>query len=985
MAPLSAGGSVPEGREASNVTLAYILDYVRDQGGDEAVTRVLHEAGETRTLEELEDESRWSPYAAKIRLFEAAATVLDDPDVGRRIGETVLERSTGAAIRLILRTVGSPSALCRNIGKAGAKFATTYTTEAVSIGKTEAVIEHTLRPGFEPSRLDCDYTYGLMSVIPSVFGLPKATVVHDECQVLGAPACVYRLRWQRRYRLPWRARRAGRNDVAEQFRLLQDRYDALQSTVVDLVSPADVDTVLARITRRAADAVRAQEFVLAVYGDDERPVVHYEGMGRDAAYRLAEEILADQPDEIDGSRLIVDVASARRRYGRLAALYQPGQGFFAEERRLLATYARHAAVALDAATSLQEVKERGDTAQALLDLGRALAEATTSDEVAERLAFAVPGLIGGYPSSVLLLEPDTGDLVVRGRGGFRNVEPPTTTVRVRATDTPVIAELLASRAPQQHDRSCSDPYLRGLLEQAGAEELIVVPIAADGGVFGTVVIHRLADSPPFSDRRVLIDRLSGVALQAGLAFQKVRLLEQERAAVRRLQSDERRITHIAYHDALTGLPNRRLFSEALDRALTTARAASSSVAVVFCDLDRFKNVNDSLGHARGDELLRMVAGRLVRAVRAEDTLARLGGDEFTVLLSHVDDPGEAEAAAERMLTALRRPFVLAGQELFVTASVGVATFPSDGVDAETLLKNADTAMYAAKRTGPNEFRSYRADMNAQTRHLLALEADLHNAILNDALTVHYQPEVAPLTGSIVSVEALARWEHPELGSIPPSTFIPLAESTGLILALDEWVLRHACAQLRAWDDQGVPPVRLAVNLSAHQLRRPAVVDLVADVLRDTGVDPTRVELELTESVALHEPDAVSLILHRLRDLGVTLALDDFGTGYSVLGHLKRLPVSRLKMDRSFVSGLPADRFDQAIVTATIAMAHRVGLEVTAEGVETEAQAEFLIEHGCDLLQGYLYARPEPADALAARLVAGPVGESEFAGRMPTPR
>ncbi|GAC1315338.1 MAG: hypothetical protein NVSMB12_10570 [Acidimicrobiales bacterium] len=956
-------------RECSNVTLAFTIGYVRDHGGAEAVDRLLEAAGERRSLAELEDDRRWSTYESKIRLFEAAALVLRDPDVGRHIGETVLAHTTGATVRLLLRAVGSPGALCRSISKAGAKFATTYTTEAVSVGRTEAVIEHRLHPGYEPNRYDCDYTYGLMSVIPSVFGLPKAVVVHDECQVLGAPACVYRLRWPRRYRLPWRARLARRNDVAEQLRLLQDRHDALQSTVVDLVSPADVDTVLARITRRAADAVRAQEFVLAIYGEDDRASVHHEGMDRDAAYRLAEEILVDQPDDHAGSRLIVDVASARRSYGRLAALYPPGQTFFPEERRLLATYARHAAVALDAATSLQEVKQRGDTAEALLDLGRALAQAATSGEVAERLAVAVPALIGGYPSSVLLVEAETGDLVVRGRGGPMDDARRRRQLRVRAEDTPAVAEILEQRVPQHRDLTNTDPFLRALLEQAGAVEMIVVPIVGDVAVFGTLVVHRLPDSPPFSDRRALVDRLNGVAVQAGLAFEKVRLLEQERAAVERLQRDERRISHIAYHDALTGLPNRLMFSDALDRSITSAREVGASVAVLFCDLDRFKNVNDSLGHARGDELLRMAAGRLVRAVRAEDTLARLGGDEFTVLLTVLRDPSEADRAAERMLEALRTPFVLAGQEIFVTASIGVATFPADGLDAQTVLKNADTAMYAAKRTGPNAYRRYRADMNAQTRKLLALEADLHHAIVNDALTLQYQPEIDPISGSIVTVEALARWPHPVHGLLLPSTFIPLAEETGLILAFDEWVLRTACAQLRAWDDRGAPPVRLAVNLSAHQLRRPAVVDLVREVLQQTGIAPFRLELELTESVALHEPAAVRAILRELRAVGVGLALDDFGTGYSALRHLKDLPVDRLKIDRTFVAGLPSDRYDRAIVTATIAMAHGVGLEVTAEGVETEAQAAFLIAHGCDLLQGFLYARPEAAPALEARLSA----------------
>jgi diguanylate cyclase (GGDEF)-like protein len=470
------------------------------------------------------------------------------------------------------------------------------------------------------------------------------------------------------------------------------------------------------------------------------------------------------------------------------------------------------------------------------------------------------------------------------------------------------------------------------------------------------------------DPRLLADRLAGLADQASLAFSKVRLLEQERDSVRRLELEEGRIKHLAYHDALTGLPNGRMFGETLDAALVSAAANGSSLAVLFCDLDRFKTVNDSFGHAQGDQLLRLAAARLSGCTRQGDLVARLGGDEFTVLLSDLKDDDEAVAVGERILDGLRQPFVVDGQELFLSVSVGSAFYPEDGEDADALLKNADVAMYRAKAAGRNSQVRYMPAMNARARDLLALETDLHNALARGELQVHYQP-VLDATRRIVGVEALARWPHPELGWIPPSDFIPLAEESGLILALDEWVLNEACRQAKTWQDLGFPSLRVAVNLSAHQFSRPSLPDVVSSALAAAALAPELLELELTETAAMGQPDRVAVVLQELTKLGVHLAIDDYGTGYSICGHLKDFPISRLKIDRSFVAGLPLDRYDCAIVSSTISLAHSIGIEVTAEGVEDTAQADFLLALGCDLLQGYLFAKPMPADQLNRQLEA----------------
>jgi diguanylate cyclase (GGDEF)-like protein len=971
---MAASGLRTDERDSSNLTMALIIGYVRDRAGDAAVEELLAVAGETRPMAELLDERSWSSYRQKIRLFEAAMEVLQDPDAPRLVGATVLERQTGTAIRLMLRALGSPASVCRSAAKASAKFSTNYTCEAIKVERDGAVISNRLHDGYEPNAVDCEYTAGLLSQIPALFGLQPAVVVHDECQLRGAPACVYNLRWRVRRRWHWSRRQQRIAYLEEERRLLTERYDALQSTMVDLVSPADVDTVLRRITRRAADAIQAQSFLLALAGESEGVSFHQVGLSSEDAGRLASEMLMDEPDDRGGSRLIVDVATSRRFYGRLVAVYEFEHIFFPEEQRLFAAYARQAAVALEAATALEEARRRGETASALLELSRQLAQAGSTDEVAQRLADAVPAVIGANRASVLLWDAEHQRLLFRARSSHDGLESPSLArYSISVTDTPVLLKMLHTLEPQHIRRNTTDPYLRDHLEAVNAEEMLTVPIQSGGEMLGAIAALRGTALPSAVDRHALADRLKGLADQAALAFEKVRLLEQEREAVRRLRRNEQRIKHMAYRDALTDLPNRRHFSEVLQSCLTRAEADRRQLALLFCDLDRFKNVNDSLGHSKGDELLKAAAGRLRTCVRDSDSLARLGGDEFTLLIESVTGPDEAAVVAERVLAAFRDPFTLDGQELFLSASVGVALYPDDGRDAQTLLKNADTAMYSAKLAGRNNHVRYTPSMNAQARQLLELEADLHEAVRSRGFVVHYQPQVAPSTGEILAVEALVRWPHPRRGLVPPGEFIGLAEERGLIGAIDTCVLYDAAAQCKRWEDAGFPPVRVGVNLSPLQFKDGNLVDMVAGVLDDTGVTPGLIELELTETAALQGPGRVADILGQLRQLGVGLALDDFGTGYSSWTHLKQFPVGRLKIDRSFVSGLPGDRHDAAIVSATIEMAHLLGMAVTAEGVETEPQAEFLIDHGCDLLQGFLYARPKPAHEVTQALELGVSG------------
>jgi diguanylate cyclase (GGDEF)-like protein/PAS domain S-box-containing protein len=439
---------------------------------------------------------------------------------------------------------------------------------------------------------------------------------------------------------------------------------------------------------------------------------------------------------------------------------------------------------------------------------------------------------------------------------------------------------------------------------------------------------------------------------------------------------ERRIARLAYYDALTGLPNRQSFLERVDREIRRAEGDGQRLGVLFMDLDGFKHVNDTMGHSAGDLLLQRTADRLRDGLRPSDVvargaepdrqieLARLGGDEFTALIVGLGRPQDAMAVAQRVLQLMRRPFEISGRQVLLTASIGIAVFPDDGADAATLLQHADTAMYLAKEVGRDNCQFYSRSLTEAAIQRLELESSLRLALERGEFTLEYQPQLEAASGRVVAVEALIRWQHPSRGTVPPADFIPLAEDTGLIVPIGRWALRAACAQAARWQRAG-RRLRVAVNLSPLQFRDPLLVRNVLDILAETGLAPQLLELEVTESAVMVDNDATMATLRALRDAGVGLALDDFGTGYSSMSQLKRMPITHLKIDRSFVRDLPDDADDLAIVRAILSMAKSLGFTVTAEGVETAEQAQLLGQTGCDWLQGRFFSWPVPASEVLA--------------------
>ncbi|UFS70357.1 EAL domain-containing protein [Geomonas sp. RF6] len=490
-----------------------------------------------------------------------------------------------------------------------------------------------------------------------------------------------------------------------------------------------------------------------------------------------------------------------------------------------------------------------------------------------------------------------------------------------------------------------------------------------------------------ADRDFILDAIeSGInhyvmkPIVMGKLVASVRRCSEEVLLRRQVRLQEESIRRMAYYDPLTGLPNRLLFNELLHQALAQAQRQGWHLAVLYLDLDRFKTVNDTLGHAVGDELLQAAAQRLKECCRRDqDVVARRGGDEFVILLSDFDSTGEAVRVAQKILDAFARPMALAEHEVFISPSIGISLFPDDGTTEDELIKHADVAMYSAKEEGRNRYHLFNQSMNEQSRRRLSLETGVRAALQKEEFFLQYQPNVDVKSGRVVSIEALLRWQHPELGLVPPREFIPLAEESGMIAAVTEWVVRKACTQNKKWQDGGFPPMRVAVNISPRQFQSMHFAQMVQEILSETGLDPHWLELEVTEGVMLQDVETTDATMRRLNDIGVQITIDNFGTGFTSFSYIRKLPIRTVKIDRSLVSDVTVDTDDAAVATAVITMAHTLGLNVVAQGVEAQDQLAFLSSHDCPGMQGYLFTEPLMPEEVS-RLLASDSWKERISGR-----
>jgi diguanylate cyclase (GGDEF)-like protein len=501
-------------------------------------------------------------------------------------------------------------------------------------------------------------------------------------------------------------------------------------------------------------------------------------------------------------------------------------------------------------------------------------------------------------------------------------------------------------------------HWHALARNGGSRSGASFPLLRRGSEAVGVLLFMASEEQVFTEE--MVELLGRLAENVSFALDNFDRADEKRRA-------DDRINYLASHDSLTGLPNRENFNQLLHSTMVAAELQHRKFALLFIDLDRFKIINDSLGHEAGDMLLVETAGRLRRSLHAGDIVARLGGDEFVAILESTSDRAEVEVIAQALLAELGESLLLSGHECHTSASIGIAMFPADGSDVQTLTKNADMAMYRAKEDGKNAYRFFTEAAKTPSFERLMLETSLRHALERNELSLHYQPKVDLLTGQITGVEALLRWAHPELGNVSPVQFVPLAEETGLIVPIGRWVLKEACAQNMAWQRRGLHPVSMAVNLSRRQFIDQSLLDDIDDALASCGMSPAMLQIEVTESMMMQNVARAAKIMNAIQGRGIRLAVDDFGTGYSSMSLMKQFPIDTLKIDRSFVKDLPDDAEDKAIAQAIISMGKAMGMTLVAEGVETTEQQRFLRDHGCDEMQGWLFSKPLPPDTMAELL------------------
>jgi diguanylate cyclase (GGDEF)-like protein len=956
--------------EVSGILTGAVIRYLRNLGGDATVKLLLTKLGlPTEFVKNLEDPTNWISSQEASKLLTTASSITADPKVGRSIGTYHMRLHEESGIADLLASLGSPKEVLQNISKVAPKYTTFTEMQALEVGDAHAVIRVRTRDHHERDIQMCYFTHGILSQAPVLFGLVPAVVTESECQARGGRFCLYSVAWEQHqwssfvdegtslFSVAWEEDKISEiedklelspEEELEQLRVQVDsltkRLEEVFVTAADLLSFSDAEAILTKITQRAGRSVNAPMYLLTVRtSTEENYKIQYHGFDPTEAQDLAHQIESGNLDDLEGSRLIVEVKSSRFNYGWLIAANAPGMKFFDQDRNTLELYANYAATALDVATALDEARRSDQTARALLKLGSAISTTRTQKEVATVLANTTPDVLGAITAGVFLWNEQERSFIEVARAVPKEIENlvPVDLQRIHPGSFLSSERLLSASEPIILN-AADDEATRQTLAPWHIQSALFSLIGKTGDQIGIIIAGFNSVAEITKDVR---ERMAGLSDQAYTGFVNAKLVEQ--------------ISHMAWHDALTGLPNRRLFEDRVKQEINRSERTNESFTLFYVDLDRFKHINDTMGHQAGDDLICQVAERLTECVRTQDTVARLGGDEFAVLLPGLSDEAVIQRLAQRILDALNKPFIIQGTEVKTSGSIGIScTKDQTGLTYDQILHQADEAMYESKSFGRNMFTTFSAESSFSTDDRTKLAEEIPRAIKEGQLELLYQPQISLEHLELIGLEALVRWNHPVLGTLLPASFVPAAEVKGIINQLDEWVLNTACEQLRIWDSKSQMKLNLSVNFTVSDMLSAGLVETVKSVLDKYEIEYSRLQIDLSEHSMARHDERLAAVINELRTLGIRIAIDDAGSSLKDLSSVKDYNVDTIKVDISVVKDYGA-RSDEGIkrMNELCEMAADMGAELSAEGVETQKEGEEISKSGIATAQGFFYGPP----------------------------
>jgi diguanylate cyclase (GGDEF)-like protein len=925
--------------DSADLLTRYLIEYLQENTPEGTLDEVYRLAGEARRTALQIDGAEWTPYWRRRSLLEATRVVLGGgPEVLTAVGRCVFKSIQRPERMELFQTLGSPAAVYEALPTFIELYGPAFSMKTEMIGPDECRIQIQMRQPNEPFPEVCAFGLGLASTLPQLFGFSMAEIDHEACECDGAECCSAVLRWS-----AVDATKVDEGRAEMRIRLLEARLDELQRTVADLGSGDGLEPVLSRVMAGAMRALLATSFILDIKASaTSNHYIRTDGIGELEGARMTADLRRGSAETAQ-NMLVSEIVSDRSHYGHLVAIRPPLSSFHVRERSVLDSYARLAASALDSEAAVVEARRQATTAQALLALSSSLADLSTGEDMAAHLARTIPSVIDCDRAIVALADAGAEAKWIYATHGFDEQ----TADELSALAPPSFGGRPDSRL-YRHRGTAPAGGISAALTAAGSVAARSLAITSNGELFGWITVDVVAHPERLEDDVDIAERLRGLAGQAAIAIHNARLLEE--------------IRYKALHDSLTGLPNRVLIMDRVEQAMARARRDHVEVALLFIDLDGFKDVNDNMGHQVGDDLLCSVASRFAGTLRESDTVARLGGDEFVVLAEGISLAAGPELVAERLLKVLAEPFYLDEENevpisVSISASIGVAAGVRD--TSEELFRDADVALYRAKEAGKNRYVLFESEMYNAMHSRHELEMDLQAAVGTDQFFLHYQPIFNLSDMTVIGVEALLRWLHPRKGLLQPDAFIPALEASGLIVPVGRWVITEACRQGMAWRSAG-RDIKMSINASARQLDGDTLLQDVCAAVEGTGFPPEMLIVEITETCLMRDAKGALEQLNALKSLGVRIAIDDFGTGYSSLAYLQQFPVDSLKIDRSFISGMGKSPEGDTLIHTLIQLGKALNLETLAEGIEEDDQLVQLRGEQCDVGQGYLFARPVAA-------------------------